>query len=154
MRWRALKSIPLSGVEKRLNEFRETYGSLSYLHDMFTKGRMPTGIFQDYVEWTNMDHAFRAYQEGEDFEYLSEIDLELSSDDYKKLTPKRIELLDHLMEGRVNSINELAKNVDRNVKNVYNDLKALESLGMVALLKEGRNTVPDLLVYEITLLLG
>jgi predicted transcriptional regulator len=154
LRWRALKSIPLLGVEQKLREFNDKYGSLSYLHDMFTKGRIPTGMFHDYVEWTNMDHAFRAYQEGEDFEYLSEIDLELTAGDYRKLTPRRIELLDHLMEGHVNSINELADNVGRDVKNVYNDLKALESLGMVALLRDGRSMVPELLVYEITLLLG
>lgn len=101
-----------------------------------------------------MDHALRAYREGEDFEYLSEEDLDLSPREYEKITPRRIELLDSLMNNRVSSINELAKVVGRDVKNVHGDLKILESLGFISFEREGRSLVPEVLVYEITLLLG
>ncbi|MBN2334701.1 hypothetical protein JXL21_04015 [Candidatus Bathyarchaeota archaeon] len=149
-----MKSVPLTEVQMRLRSYEERYGSLSMLHEEFTKGRMPPGKFEDYVEWTSMDHAVRAYQEGEDFEYLAEEDLDLSPEDYSKLTPKRLELLDHLIEGYADSINSLASAVDRDVKNVHSDLKVLERLGLISLIREGRSLVPELLVYEITILLS
>jgi predicted transcriptional regulator len=40
------------------------------------------------------------------------------------------------------------------VKNVYSDLKALEHLGFLRLVEEGRSLVPELLVQEVTILLG
>ena len=154
MQWKVLKSVPLAEVQSRLRDYEERHGSLSLLHEEFTKGRMPPGMFDDYVEWTSMNHAVRAYQEGEDFEYLADVDLNLSPENYAKLTPKRLMLLDHLIEGHAASINELAAAVERDVKNVYNDLRTLESLGLVSLVKMGRRLVPELLVYEITILLG
>jgi len=154
VQWKALKTVPLAEVQSRLRDYEERYGSLSLLHEEFTKGRMPPGMFDDYVEWTSMDHAVRAYQEGEDFEYLADVDLNLSPEDYAKLTPKRLMLLDHLIEGHASSINEFAAAVDRDVKNVYNDLRTLESMGLISLVRMGRSLVPELLVYEITILLG
>jgi len=154
MLWKALRTLHLGEVQARLKAYREKHGSLSLLHDEFIKGRMPPGLFQEYVDWTSMEHAIRAYQEGEDFEYLAEEELDLHDGDFKKLTPRRLELLNQLTEGRAGSINELAENVGRDVKNVYGDLKALEELGFVALNREGRSMVPELLVYEITLILG
>jgi predicted transcriptional regulator len=154
LQWKVLKSVPLAEVQSRLGEYEERHGSLSRLHEMFTKGRMPPGMFDDYVEWTNMSHAVRAYLEGEDFEYLADVDLNLSPADYSRITPKRLMLLDHLIEGHAASINELSTAVDRDVKNVYTDLRTLESLGLVRLVKMGRRLVPELLVYEITILLG
>ncbi len=154
MQWKALKTVPLAEVQSRLRDYEERYGSLSLLHEEFTKGRMPPGMFDDYVEWTSMNHAVRAYQEGEDFEYLADVDLNLSPEDYAKLTPKRLMLLDHLIEGHASSINEFAAAVDRDVKNVYNDLRTLESMGLISLVRMGRSLVPELLVYEITILLG
>jgi predicted transcriptional regulator len=153
MRWRALKSLHLGEVQERIAAYREKHVSLSLLHEEFTKGRMPPGRFQEYVDWTSMTHAVRAYQEGEDFEYLAEEDLSLTVEDFRKLTPRRLELLDQLTEGRAGSINELAERAGRDVKNVYRDLKALEEMGFVALNREGRSMVPELLVYEITLIL-
>ena len=154
MEWRVVKSIPLREVQTRIAIFNEKYGSLSLLHEEFTKGRMPPGVFDEYIEWTNMDHAVRAYQEGEDFEYLAEEDMSLDSKQYEKLTPRRLELLDFLGMGQYSSINELADQIGRDVKNVYNDLKTLEELGFVSLVKEGRSTTPELIVHEINILLG
>ncbi len=154
MEWRVVKSIPLRDVQTRINILREKYGSLSLLHEEFTKGRMPPGVFDEYIEWTNMDHALRAYQEGEDFEYLAEEALSLDSKQYEKLTPKRLELLNFLAMGQYSSINELAERIGRDVKNIHSDLQILTSLGFVDLVKEGRSLVPELIVYEINILLG
>ena len=154
MDWKVVKSIPLTQVQTRIGILTEKYGSLSLMHEEFSKGRMPPGVFDEYIEWTSMDHALRAYQEGEDFEYLAEEEMLLGSKQYEKLTPRRLELLDYLGKGSYRSINELAEIVGRNVKNVYNDLKILEGLGFIALTREGRRLVPELIVYEINIQLG
>jgi predicted transcriptional regulator len=154
MEWKVVKSIPFSEVQTRTSIFNEKYGSLSLLHEEFTKGRMPPGVFDEYIEWTNMDHALRAYQEGEDFEYLAEEELSLDSKQYEKLTPRRLEMLDFLGMGQYSSINELAAKIGRDVKNVHNDLKILNELGFVNLTKEDRRLVPELIVHEINILLG
>ena len=154
MEWKVVKSIPLSEVQTRTGIFNEKYGSLSFLHEEFAKGRMPPGVFDEYIEWTNMDHALRAYQEGEDFEYLADEDLPLDSKQYEKLTPRRLEMLDFLGMGQYSSINELAEKIGRDVKNVHNDLQILHKLGFVNLTKEGRSLVPELMVHEINIILG
>jgi predicted transcriptional regulator len=154
MNWRVVKNVPQNQVQTRIEILREKHGSLSHLHEEFAKGRMPPGTFDDYIEWTNMDHALRAYQEGEDFEYLAEEDLNLSEREYTMITTRRLELLDYLGAEPVSSINDLAEKLERNVKNVYNDLKALEQLGFISLRKEGRSLVPEQIVYEITIQLG
>jgi len=154
MDWRVVKSIPLQQVQTRVAILREKYGSLSHLHEEFTKGRMPPGIFDDYIQWTNMDHALRAYQEGEDFEYLAEEELILPEKEYMLLTPRRLELLAYLGVEPVSSINDLAEKLERDVKNVYQDLKTLERLGFISLRREGRSLIPEQIVYEITILLS
>jgi len=154
MNWKVVKSIPLMQVQVRVEALTERYGSLSLMHEEFAKGRMPPGVFDEYIEWTSMDHALRAYQEGEDFEYLADEEMPLGSRQYEKLTPRRLELLDHLGKGLYRSINGLAEVVGRDVKNVYSDLKILEELGFISLTREGRRLVPELIVYEINIQLG
>lgn len=154
MDWRVVKSIPMQQVQTRMTILQEKYGSLSHLHEEFAKGRMPPGTFEEYIEWTNMDHALRAYQEGEDFEYLAEEELHLEEEEYMLLTPRRLELLDFLGAEPVSSINDLAEKLGRDVKNVYTDLKILEKLGFISLREEGRSLVPEQIVFEINILLG
>ena len=149
-----MKSIPMQQVQTHMTILQEKYGSLSHLHEEFAKGRMPPGTFEEYIEWTNMDHALRAYQEGEDFEYLAEEELHLEEEEYMLLTPRRLELLDFLGAEPVSSINDLAEKLGRDVKNVYTDLKILEKLGFISLRQEGRSLVPEQIVFEINILLG
>lgn len=58
------------------------------------------------------------------------------------LSPRRIELLEYLAKNEVDSIQKLAHELDRNYKNVYDDLKGLEEGGLVDLKKEGRRKKP------------
>lgn len=154
MQLRIVKRIPLGEVRRRVAMLEEKYGgSLDEVPDPFAGGGMGKEAFEDYVEWLGMEHALRAYGEGEDFDYITEDVLELGREEVSKLTPRRMELLDRLSRHRVNSINDLASKIGRDVKNVYNDLKALEGLGFVRLVREGRNSVPELLVHEVTILL-
>jgi len=69
----------------------------------------------------------------------------------KALTPKRAELLAKIQEVHPTSIKELAENIGRDFKNVYNDLLVLASVGLVDLEKKGRTTkvsVPDEIVFK------
>lgn len=121
--------------------------------EKFNRGLVGRDVFEDYVEWMGMVHALRAWREGEDFDYLTEDVMELEWEEFSKLTPRRLDLLDQLSRVRAESINDLAAKIGRNVKNVYMDLKKLESLGLIRLVKEGRSMIPELLVHEVTLLL-
>ena len=121
--------------------------------EKFNRGLVGRDVFEDYVEWMGMVHALRAWREGEDFDYLTEDVMELEWEEFSKLTPRRLDLLDQLSRVRSESINDLANKIGRNVKNVYMDLKKLESLGLIRLVKEGRSMIPELLVHEVTLLL-
>ena len=155
MRWRVVKRIPINEVRERVADYVERYGyQYSELSREFESGKMPRDRLDDYIEWSSMIHALRAAGEGEDFDYYAEENLNLTSGEFDSLTSKRIELLDYLADEHASSINELADRIGRDVKNVYGDLRTLEHLGFIRLIKEGKSLVPELLVQEVTILLG
>ena len=153
MQLRIVRRIPLKEVIARVKQYeRQFAASLEDLSNQFVEKALDQEAFDDYVEWMAMEHALGAYVEGEAFDYLTEDIIDLGPQDLSKLTPKRLELLDQMSRHNADSINELASSIGRDVKNVYNDLKTLESLGLIALVKNGRRMIPDLLVKEITFL--
>jgi len=155
MRWRAVKRVPLNEVRERLNALEKKYGDrFPTLHEEFIAGKMPRERFDDYVEWSGMIHALRAAGEGEDFDYYVEENMEFTPEEFESLTPRRIELLDYLADEYAGSISELAKKMKRDVKNVHSDLRHLEQIGFIRLTREGKNLVPQLLIQELTILLG
>jgi predicted transcriptional regulator len=155
MRWRAVKRVPLNEVRKRVAAYVERYSDqYQQLSREFESGKMPRERLDDYIEWSSMIHALRAAGEGEDFDYYAEEDLALTPEEFESLTPRRLQLLDYLADEHASSINELAFHIGRDVKNVYSDLKVLEHLGFLHLIEEGRSLVPELLVQEVTILLG
>lgn len=152
---RVIRRISLDEVRRRVAELERKYdGSPDDSPFQFGGGQAERERFEDYLEWSRMIHALRAYGEGEDFDYYTEETLELGWSGVSKLTPRRMEMLDHLSRLRPRSINDLAAKIGRDVKNVYNDLKVLEGLGFVSLVRQGRRILPELLVQEVTLLLG
>lgn len=60
----------------------------------------------------------------------------------QNLTPKRFELLNVLHRAGALSINALAKHLKRHYKNVFDDVKTLEILGLVEKNNEGLYLVP------------
>ena len=153
MQLRIIRRIPLTEVTDRVKQYEKQFGAnLDDVANQFAEKALDQEAFDDYVEWMAMEHALGAYVEGEAFDYLTEDILDLEPHDLSKLTPKRLELLDQMSRHNADSINELASSIGRDVKNVYNDLKILESLGLIALTREGRRMTPDLLVKEITFL--
>ena len=153
MQLRIVRRIPLTEVTDRIEQYEKQFGaSLDDVSNQFAEKALDQEAFDDYVEWMAMEHALGAYVEGEAFDYLTEEILDMEPQDLSKLTPKRLELLDQMSRHNADSINELASSIGRDVKNVYNDLKILESLGLIELVKDGRRMIPDLLVKEITFL--
>ena len=147
--------MPLYEVRGRVSALEGKYGDrFQQLNEEFIAGRMPRDRFNDYVEWSSMIHAIRAAGEGEDFDYYAEDEMAFTTNQLERITPQRLGLMDYLANEHVASINDLAAKVGRNVKNVYNDLKQLEHLGFLRLVREGRNLVPELLIQEVTILLG
>lgn len=158
MQVRVVRRVSLGEVRRRVAELEVKYGGslddLPDLTDGFGGGQDERERFEDYVELSRMVHALRGYGEGEDFDYSTEEAVELSRSEVSKLTPRRLELLDQISRLRPRSINDLAAGIRRDVKNVYNDLKVLEGLGFVRLVRQGRRVLPELLVQEIALILG
>ncbi|MBI1921624.1 MAG: helix-turn-helix domain-containing protein [Geobacter sp.] len=68
------------------------------------------------------------------------------------LTPRRLELLRRLHDDGPESVRALAKKLSRDYKNVYNDVQALERVGLITRTADKRLSAPwDRVVAEIRL---
>ena len=65
----------------------------------------------------------------------------------KALTPKRMELLHIVRMKRPSSINELARIAKRDVKNVADDVKYLEQIGLIEK-KQTKSRIAPVVTYE------
>ncbi len=147
---RVIRRLSLEEVQGRLREMEERHGcGFEEFQERFNR-EGGVELLEDYVEWSYMVHALRAYREGEEFDCVIEEERELDRDLLSALTPRRIELLYAIPGLPVRSINDLAERLGRDVKNVYNDLRCLERLGLILLRRRGRSIVPELLVEELT----
>jgi predicted transcriptional regulator len=61
---------------------------------------------------------------------------------FRHITPRRFDLLEELHRFGPMSINALSKLLKRNYKNVHDDVKALESIGLVERGTDRRYSVP------------
>lgn len=61
---------------------------------------------------------------------------------YRYCTPKRLQLLQELHKVGCISINALAKHLHRHYKNVFQDIKTLETAGLVEKTESGKYCVP------------
>ena len=152
---KVVRKVFIDDARQIISRLEKKYGgSYEEFENELSEGGGNSEWLEDSIEWSRMTHAIRAYGEGEDFDYSTEETVELNRDQVSKLTPRRMELLDQLSRLRVVSINDFASKVGRDVKNVHGDLRILEELGFVRLTRHGRRIIPELLVHEITLLLG
>lgn len=142
-------------VERRIKRFEKEYDmTFDEFEELFLRGKLDRRRMGRYFEWASLVHAHRGYVESGEIDYVIEELRDLSPKEIALLTPKRIELLYSLASLRADSINKLAQKTRRNIKNVYQDLKTLQSLGFVTFRRRGRrNIVPETLVDEITLLI-
>jgi len=152
---RISRQLTLDEVQLRINSYERQHGmTFDEFEELFLQKKVDRHFIGVYSEWAGLVHAYRGYVEGGELDYVVEEIRDLKPKEGALLTPKRLELLYSLASLRVESINDLAQKTRRNVKNVYQDLRALKSLGFVTFKKKGkRNIVPETLVEEITLLI-
>ncbi len=152
---RVVRQLTLEEVQSRIKNHEKEYGmTFDQFEEQFVKKQLDRHLIGVYSEWADLVHAYRGYVEGGELDYLVEETRDLKPKETALLTPKRLELLYGIASMRPESINDLAQKVRRDVKNVYEDLKALKALGFVTFRRRGKkNIVPETLVEEITLLL-
>ena len=152
---RVVRRLTLDEVKNKIRQLEKEHGmTFDEFEELFLSRKLNRHVTSAYFEWASLVHAYRGYIEDGELDYVIEEIRDLSPEETAILTPKRIQLLYSLANLRVDSINNLAQRTRRNVKNVYQDLKALQSLGFVTFRKRGRrNIVPETLVEEITLLI-
>lgn len=152
---RVVRTLTPEEVLNRIQEFEERYGSaFGELEDQPLEASRSRHLLKAYHEWADLVDAYRGYEEGGELDYSAEEFREFNADELALLTPKRIELLHHLANKRVESINELSRKAKRDVKNVYEDLLVMKDLKLVKLTRRGkRNVVPETSVKEIAILI-
>jgi len=152
---RVIRQLTLEEVQVRIRDCEKEHGmSFDKFEELFWRKKFDRHLLGTYSEWAGLVHAYRGYVESGELDYAIEEERELEPKQTALLTPKRLELLYSLVSVRPESINDLAQKTRRDVKNVYEDLKALRALGFVSFKKRGkRNIVPETSVEEITLLI-
>jgi hypothetical protein len=136
---------------EKIRTFERKFGmSFNEFEELFRKRKMGASHARAYSEWAQLVDSYKGYVEDGELDYTAEEVKDFKPEQTALLTPKRIELLCQLAVLRVESINDLAQKVKRNVKNVYEDLKVLNMFGFVKLNKrKKRALIPETLVKEI-----
>jgi len=152
---RIVRSLTPEEVLKRIHAFEKHYSLVfEEFEDQFLKRKRPKNLMSVYLEWADLVDAYKGYEEAGELDYIVEDLQEFNYEQLASLTPKRMELLNYLANLHVESINELAHKIRRDVKNVYEDLLVLRKLELVMLRRRGkRNVVPESLVEEISFLI-
>lgn len=121
-------------VQHELENLKRRHGSEEDLHQkvMSNKCGDPLSV-DDHILWNALIDP--------DSQYVEKIAVD-SPNIFGDLTPKRLELLEYVRMHNVASIKDLAEKLDRNYKNVYDDLRALEEWGLVSLPRRGKDKKP------------
>ncbi len=153
MRVKVLRRLGPDEVDERLGSFERSLGcSFEEFEDRLLTGLLAREQLGTYLEWAALQDAYKAYEESGELDYVVEDSFELVDSAFETLlSPKRLELLNHLAARGCESINDLARRTRRDPKNIYVDLKALEILRLVKLRRTGkRNVIPETPVEELT----
>jgi len=152
---RIVRDLTPEEVMKKIRKFEKEFGmSFEKFEELFLEKKLVARFTRIYFEWAELVDSYKGYIEDGQLDYAVEEIKDLKPEQAALLTSKRIQLLYQLAITRVESINDLAKKVRRNVKNVYQDLQVLSKLGFVKLNKrKGRALIPETLVKEIAFLI-
>jgi predicted transcriptional regulator len=77
-----------------------------------------------------------------------------TSDFYSVLTPRRAELLEYIQSHNPKSVKALANELNRDYKNVYDDLLALQKYHLLEFVREGKNKRPISTLTAVDILFG
>lgn len=145
---------PEEVMEKIQKSEKELGMSFERFEELFLKKKLDAKLVRTYFEWAELVDSYKGYVEDGQLDYTVEEIKDFDPEQVALLTPKRIQLLYQLAALRVESINDLAQKIRRNVKNVYQDLQVLSKFGFVKMNKRrGRAIIPETPVKEITFLL-
>lgn len=152
---RIIRNLTPEEIEEKIKRFEKEFGmSFEKFEELFLKQKLDAKLARIYFEWAELADSYKGYVEEGTLDYTVEEIRDFKPEHAALLTPKRVELLSMLAVLRVESINDLAQKVRRDVKNVYQDLKVLSKFGFVKIDKrKGRALVPETLVKEITFLI-
>jgi len=152
---RIVRNLTSEEVSERIKRFEKELGmSFEKYEELFLRKKLDAKHARVYFEWSELVDSYKGYIEEGTLDYMIEETKDLKPEQAALLTTKRMELLYKLAALRVESINDLAHKVRRDVKNVYEDLKVLSKFGFVKLNKrKGRALIPETLVKEITFLI-
>jgi hypothetical protein len=152
---RIIRNLTSEEIEEKIKKFEKEFGmSFEKFEELFLGQKLDTKHARIYFEWAELVDSYKGYIEEGTLDYAVEEIRDFKPEQAASLTPKRIELLYKLAVLRVESINDLAQKLRRNVKNVYQDLQALSKFGFVKMDKrKGRALIPETLVKEITFLI-
>ncbi len=133
MKIKIFKRRKPTDIEYMLASLAKKYGSMNSLQQrvQISKCESPEQM-ADYIIWRNLS-------QGAEFQDTVVV---RDSDIFEVMTPKRMELLEHLMKNDVASIRALAAALHRNYKNTYDDLRALSRYDLVDLDPHGRSLRP------------
>jgi DNA-binding transcriptional ArsR family regulator len=152
---RIVRDLTSEEVMERIKRFEKELGmSFERFEELFLKKKLDAKLVRTYFEWVELVDSYKGYVEDGQLDYTVEETKHFEPEQVALLTPKRIQLLYQLAALRVESINDLAQKIRRNVKNVYGDLQVLSDFGFVTLNKRGKRAiVPETRAREITFLI-
>jgi biotin operon repressor len=152
---RIVRGLASEEVVERIQWFEREFGmSFEEFEEKYSGQKLEAKLGRAYFEWAELVNSYKGYIEEGQVDYSIEEIINLTPKQVALLTPKRIELLYQLASTRVESINDFAKKVRRNIKNVHQDIQTLRKLGFVKVTKRrGRALVPETLVREMTFLI-
>ncbi len=115
--------------------------------------RIKVGIKDLKVILNDFVKTGEAIEQGKRFKPVKQPEIYFTSFEAlrKALTPKRLELLRVIKTQKPQSINELARMAKRDLKNVADDLKYLEKIGLIETKATDRKTKPIINYNKIAL---
>ncbi len=121
-------------IQHEIENLKNKYGTIDKLHRKVTDDKCGNPFqVDDYILWKALETP--------GCEYTEKIAVD-SPDIFGDLSPRRLELLEYVRMHNVKSIKDLAAELERNYKNVYDDLKALQEWGLVSLPRRGKDKKP------------
>ena len=145
MKVKIIKKRKKADIQDMIKDWEKKYGKLSSLNQkvLISKCTSPE-IMSDYVLWKYLSQGA---------EFQDNIVVE-DADVFEVISPRRAELLEYLMNNDVSSIKKLADNLNRNYKNIYDDLQALAKYDLVELRQSGRSLKPSSIVKNLEVIFG
>lgn len=139
------KGNKTENVRLELRKLKSTYKSFEKLQNKILRSRCNSpDMLEDYMIWAALNQPDPVLVERA---RISQEEL------FSYLTPRRMELLEYLSKNPLNSIKDLAEILDRDYKNVYDDVMALHRFDLVEFIREGKNKCPVTKVSRITIFL-